>query len=67
MHTPPTGVSHWQLKLRVTLTIDILCITANFGRSFDILIFDFLLKPPQPATRLFYVSLYHVCYTFEMS
>ena len=27
------------------LTIDILCITVNSGHSFDILKFDFLLKP----------------------
>ena len=32
---------------------DILHITANFGQSFDIFTFDFLLKPPQSATGLF--------------
>ena len=61
MHTPQTGTSHWQLKLWVSslvqlfdfLKIDILCITANFGHFFDILIFDFPLKPPQPSTGLF--------------
>ena len=36
---------------------EILCITAYFGYSFDILTFDFLHKPPQSATGmgLFYV------------
>ena len=27
------------------------------GHSFDILTFDFLLKPPQPVTGLFFLSL----------
>ena len=40
------------------LAIHILCITANFGHSFDILIFDFLLKPPQLSTGLFYSFSY---------
>ena len=65
MHAPPTGVSYWQLKLWVSsivqlfdfLTIDILCKSANFGHSFDILIFEFLLKPPQPSTGLFLISI----------
>ena len=35
------------------LTNDVLFITANFGHSFDILKFNFLLKPPQPVKRLF--------------
>ena len=34
--------------------IDILLITAKCGHSFDILTFDFLLKPPQPSTGLFF-------------
>ena len=37
------------------LTIDILYITGNSGHSFDILIFDFLLKPPEPSTAMFSV------------
>ena len=59
---PPSGVSQ-QLKFWVSsivqqfdfLTINVLCITANFGHSFDILTFDFLLKPPQRSTWLFFL------------
>ena len=36
------------------LTIDVLCMTANFGHAFDMSAFDFLLKPPQPSTGLFF-------------
>ena len=34
-------------------TTDILCISANFGHSFDILTYDILFKPHQPTTWLF--------------
>ena len=65
LHTyPSSGVRYLQLKFWVSsivqmfdfLTIDVLCITASIGHSFDILTFDFLLKPPQPTTELFYLS-----------
>ena len=35
----------------------VLWIPANIGNSFNILTFDFILKPPQPATGLF-LALY---------
>ena len=47
--------------MELFLTIDILYITANFGNfgySFDILTFDLLLKPPQPATGLFLEGIF---------
>ena len=39
------------------LTIDILCITGNFGHFFGVLTCDFLLKLSQPGTGLFFVYL----------
>ena len=41
------------VKLFDVLTIDILYITGNFEHSFDIWIFDFLLKPPVCITPIF--------------
>ena len=45
------GVMHFDSVCRFDfLTMDMLCITVNFGHSFDIYIFDFF---PQPSTGLF--------------
>ena len=30
------------------------------GHSFDMLTFDFLLKPPQPITGLFFFDMRHI-------
>ena len=55
-HTPThpveSGITNWNfwissiVQLFDFLTIDVLCITVNFGHSFDTWL---LLKPPQPA------------------
>ena len=61
VHTSPTGVSHQQLKLWVSSIVPTVWLFDNwliyncqFWYSFDILTFDFLIKPPQPTTGLFY-------------
>ena len=64
MHTPPTGVSDWQLKKLWVSSIvplfDFLQLTyyALLPILVILLTFDFLLKPPQAATGIFY-HFYH--------